>query len=198
VGADVGEVGIGGGELDDEGAVVWAGAAGELGAGAGLELVIALDQGEVVRDDGRRAMGGGVDDALPASLEGLRVDVLAVVELGAGDQVEGELGGLGVGLPAGGRVGDELAALEVVVGEGVEELVLDLGALVLLRVVGVDALGVAQVPVERLPGARAALGATGKARASERSERARRQAALDKGAAAHHCLINCHGFLLIS
>ena len=75
-------------------------------------------------------------------------DGIAVVELGALHQVEGELGGVGVGLPGLGGLRDELLLLPVIAQQGVEELGLDLGALGLLGVVGVDGDGLVDVELE--------------------------------------------------
>ena len=63
-------------------------------------------------------------------------------------QVEGELGGFVVGLPRVGRLRDELVGVIVEVGEGVEQDVADLGALVLVEVVGIDAVRVGDVVLD--------------------------------------------------
>ena len=51
------EVGVGGSQLDDEGLVIRAGNAGQLGSITGKQIVIALDHGKVVGDLGRTILG---------------------------------------------------------------------------------------------------------------------------------------------
>ena len=195
VGDDVGEVGHGGGQLHLEGVLVGAGDAGELLGVALGDGVVAHDGREVVGDLGGRGHLG-VADALPRTLEALGVDGVAVVELGTLDQVEGPLGGVGAGLPGLGGLGDDLLLVPVVVGEGVEQDVLDLGALGLLGVVGIDGDGVIDVELHGATGSGTGAG-TGVllSAACEGSERTCGEAARDEGTTTHHQLIR-HSFLL--
>ncbi len=125
------EVGVGGSQLDDEGLVIRAGNAGQLGSVTSKQIIIALDHGKVVGDLGRTILGSdgrlGVDQALPTELEGLGSNVVTVVELGLLD-LEGELGGVVVSLKGLASQRNDLALLVIVLRQSVEELVLDLSA----------------------------------------------------------------------
>jgi len=68
--------------------------------------------------------------------------------------LEGELGGVVVSLKGLASQRNDLALLGVVLRQSVEELVLDLSALILLDVVGVDADRVVDVEVQRRTGVR--------------------------------------------
>ena len=145
--ADVGEVGVEPEEsFDHEGVVVGAGDALELVGLSGGELGVTIDHGEVVADRGGVLRGGvGVQDALPALLEGLGGDGGAVVELGALHEVEGELVGGVVDVPGLGGEAHELVLGEVIGGEGVKELVAHHHTLILLEVIRVDGARVVDV-----------------------------------------------------
>ena len=194
VAADVREVRHRGVQLHDEGVVVGAGDAGELRRGTLLHLVVADDGSEVVVNL-RRGRHLRVADALPATLEVSRSDLVAVVELGALHQVEGELGGVVVDLPGLGGLRNDLLLVPVVVAQRVEEDVLDLRALGLLGVVGVDSDGVVDVELHAAVVGTGLAGTTLLAAGCERSECACGQAALHEGATAHHELV-CHTILL--
>ena len=199
--AHIGEVCKSRGELDHEGVIIRAGHARELGCGAIEHLVVALNKGQVIGDDRRgTGVGLGIADALPAVLEALGGNGFAVMELGAALEVEGELGGIVVSLPLIGDEALELLGLEVVGGQRVEQLELNLRALGLLRVVGVDADGVVDVEVDggatssTGTGIRTALLATsGK---SGKSAGCKRTA--DKCATAHHHVIGSHKTAILS
>ena len=163
VGADVGEVGHGGGQLDDEGVLVGAGQTDDLVSLALAHLDCALDGVQVVAN----LAGGGhllVHQTLPATLEGLGVNGVAVVELGALDQVEGVGQAVIRDVPGLGGLGDDLARLPVVVGQGVEEHVLDLGALILLGVVRIDGDRVVDVLLEGATSRGSGTGSAGRTR----------------------------------
>lgn len=106
----------------------------------------------MIGDLGRAVLGSdgrlGVDQTLPGELEGLGGNVVTVVELGLLD-LEGELGGVVVGLEGLASQRDDLTLLGIIRGQSVEELVVDLSALVLLDVVRVDADRVVDVEVQR-------------------------------------------------
>ena len=193
--ADVGEVGVRLDELHDEGVVVGAGDALEFGRLALGHLGVALDHREVVGDVGGRRLGGlGVANALPGLLERLGGHGGAVVELGALHEGEGELVGGVVGLIGLGGQALELALLEVVRHECVEELVADLHALVFLGVVRVDGDRVVDVVVQRaaggLAGGGGGVGAALLAAGGEGGERAGGQAALHERAPTHRGLVH--------
>ena len=80
----------------------------------------------MIGDLGRTVLGSdsrlGVDQALPTELEGLGGNVVTVVELGLLD-LEGELGGVVVGLEGLASQRDNLALLGVIRGQSVEQLV---------------------------------------------------------------------------
>ena len=203
VGGDEGEVGVGGSQLDDEGLIVGAGDTGELGSVTGKQIVIALDHGKVISDLGRTILGSdsrlGVDQALPTELEGLGGNVVTVVELSLLD-LEGELGGVVVSLKGLAGQRNDLALLGVVRGQRVEELVLDLSALVLLDVVGVDADRVVDVEVQRRTGLRTGSVATLLAARGKKSHGARSEGAANKGATTHNGLVEhriSHAILLM-
>ena len=199
--AHIGEVCEGRGELDHEGVVVRAGHAGELSCRAVEHLVIALDEGQVIRNDRRGAgVGVGVADALPAVLEALGGNGLAVMELGAALKVEGELGGVVIGLPGIGNQALELLGLKVIGGQRVEQLELDLRALRLLRIVGVDADGIVDVEVDggARSSTRAGIGAALLAAGSESCESTGRKRTADKCATAHHQVIGSHKTAILS
>ena len=199
--AHIGEVCESRGELDHEGIVVRAGHAGELGCGAIEHLVVALNEGQVIGDDrGGTGIGLGIADTLPAILEALGGNRLAVVELGAALEVEGVLGGVVVGLPGIGDQALELLGLEVIGGQRIEQLELNLRALGLLRVVGVDANRVVDVEIDggttssTGTGIRTALLAT----SGKSSESAGCKRTADKCATAHHHVIGSHKTAILS
>ena len=188
VAADGQEVGHGGRKGHDEGLVVRAAEAGNLLGGAAGHLVIAHDGRQVVAD----LAGGGhgrVDEALPAALEGLGGHGVAVVELGV-LEVEGEDGVVVADLPGRGSLGLDVGLVPVPLHQGVKQNVADLGALGLLKVIGVDGDGVGDVVLEGaavscLDGG-IALGGRGVlvlAAGREGCEGAGGQATLDEGAA---------------
>ena len=188
VAADGQEVGHGGGQGHDEGLVVRAGEAGDLlGATLG-HLVIAHDGRQVVADL-TRGGHGGVDQTLPAALEGLGGHGVAVVELGV-LEVEGEDGVVVVDLPGLGSLGLDVGLVPVPLHQGVKQDVADLGALGLLKIVGVDGHRVGDVVLEgaavrSLDGglALAGRGVAVLAAGREGGEGAGSQTALDEGAA---------------
>ena len=197
------EVGVGGSQLDDEGLVIRAGNAGQLGSVTGKQVVIALDHGKVVGDLGRTILGSdgrlGVDQALPTELEGLGGNVVTVVELGLLD-LEGELGGVVVSLEGLASQRNDLALLVIVLRQSVEELVLDLSALILLDVVGVDADRVVDVEVQRRTGLRTGSVAALLAACGKKSHGARSEGAANKGATTHNGLVEhriSHAILLM-
>ena len=200
---DEGEVGVSGRQLDDEGLIVGASNTAELGSVAGKQIVIALDHGKVVGDLGRTILGSdgrlGVDQALPTELEGLGSNVVTVVELGLLD-LEGELGGVVVSLKGLASQRNDLALLGVVLRQSVEELVLDLSALILLDVVGVDADRVVDVEVQRRTGVRSGSVAALLAARGKKSHGARSEGAANKGATTHNGLVEhriSHAILLM-
>ena len=197
------EVGVGGSQLDDEGLVIRAGNAGQLGCITGKQIVIALDHGKVVGDLGRTILGSdgrlSVDQALPTELEGLGSNVVTVVELGLLD-LEGELGGVVVSLEGLASQRNDLALLVIVLRQSVEELVLDLSALILLDVVGVDADRVVDVEVQRRTGLRSGSVAALLAACGKKSHGARSEGAANKGATTHNGLVEhriSHAILLM-
>ena len=197
------EVGVGGSQLDDEGLVIRAGDTGQLGSVTGNQVVIALDHGEVIGDLGRTILGSdgrlSVDQALPAELEGLGGNVVTVVELSLLD-LEGELGSVVVGLERLTSQRDDLALLVIVLGQSVEELVLNLSALVLLDVVRVDADRVVDVEVQRRTGLGTGSVAALLAACGKKSHGARSEGAANKGATTHNGLVEhriSHAILLI-
>ena len=201
---DIGEVSVSVGEGDHEGVIVRAGETRHLLGLASSQLVIAGDHGKVITDDrGALGVGGGVHDALPAILPVGSEDVGAVVELGL-LEVEGELSGVVVRLPALARERLELAGLEVVLGKGVEQLEADLGALVLLQVVRLDADRVVDVVAQGAAlGATSGCGTTGRGATlgatRERGERASSEGSAHEVTAVEHRLLLleiCHAFLL--
>ena len=130
------EVAHRGGEGDLEGLLVHSLHAGELRGLAVDHVLVAGDGGQVVADLAR-GLHLGIEQALPAALEGSGVDLVTVVE---GGVLQGEGVGqtvLGNRVALGRGVGP-LVLLEVPVDQGVEEDLADLGALGLLQVVGVD------------------------------------------------------------
>ena len=200
---DEGEVGVSGSQLDDEGLIVGAGNTAELGSVTGKQIVIALDHGKVIGDLGRAVLGSdsrlGVDQTLPTELEGLGGNVVTVVELGLLD-LEGELGGVVVGLEGLASQRDDLALLGVVRGQSIEQLVLDLSALILLDVVGVDADRVVDVEVQRRTGLRTGSVAALLAACGKKSHGARSKGTADKGATTHNGLVEhriSHAILLM-
>ena len=201
--SDVGEIGVCGSQLNDEGLIVGAGDTGQLGSFASDQIVIALDHGKVIGDLGRTILFSdgrlGVDQTLPAKLEGLGGDIVAVMELGL-LELEGELGGVVVGLEGLASQRDDLALLEVVLGQSVKQLVLDLGALILLDVVGVDADRVVDVEVQRRTGLRTGSVAALLAACGKKSHGARSKGAANKGATTHNGLVEhriSHAILLM-
>ena len=200
--SDKGEVGISGRQLNDESLVVGAGDARQLVSVAGKQVVVALNHGKVIGDLGRTVLGSdgrlGVDQTLPAELEGLGGNVVTVVELGLLD-LEGELGGVVVGLEGLASQRNDLALLVVVLGQSIKQLVLDLSALVLLDVVGVDADRVVDVEVQRRTGIRTGSVATLLAACGKKSHGARSEGAANKGATTHNGLVEhriSHAILL--
>ena len=195
---DEGEVGVSGRQLDDEGLIVGASNTAELGSVTGKQVVIALDHGKVIGDLGRAVLGSdgrlGVDQTLPTELEGLGGNVVTVVEL------EGELGGVVVGLKGLASQRNDLALLGVIRGQSVKELVLDLSALVLLDIVGVDADRVVDVEVQRRTGLRTGSVAALLAACGKKSHGARSKGTADKGATTHNGLVEhriSHAILLM-
>ena len=200
---DEGEVGVSGRQLDDEGLIVGASNTAELGSVTGKQVVVALDHGKVIGDLGRAVLGSdgrlGVDQTLPTELEGLGGNVVTVVELGLLD-LEGKLGGVVVGLKGLASQRNDLALLGVVRGQSVKELVLDLSALVLLDIVGVDADRVVDVEVQRRTGLRTGSVAALLAACGKKSHGARSEGAADKGATTHNGLVEhriSHAILLM-
>ena len=200
---DEGEVGVSGRQLDDEGLIVGASNTAELGSVTGKQVVIALDHGKVIGDLGRAVLGSdsrlGVDQTLPSELEGLGGNVVTVVELGLLD-LEGELGGVVVGLEGLASQRDNLALLGVIRGQSVEQLVVNLSALVLLDVVGVDADRVVDVEVQRRTGLRTGSVAALLAACGKKSHGARSKGTADKGATTHNGLVEhriSHAILLM-
>ena len=200
---DEGEVGVSGRQLDDEGLIVGASNTAELGSVTGKQVVIALDHGKVIGDLGRAVLGSdgrlGVDQTLPTELEGLGGNVVTVVELGLLD-LEGELGGVVVGLKGLASQRNDLALLGVIRGQSVKELVLDLSALVLLDIVGVDADRVVDVEVQRRTGLRTGSVAALLAACGKKSHGARSEGAANKGATTHNGLVEhriSHAILLM-
>ena len=134
--------------------------------------------------------GGGhgrVDEALPAALEGLGGHGVAVVELGV---LEVEDGVVVADLPGRGSLGLDVGLVPVPLHQGVKQNVADLGALGLLKVVGVDGDGVGDVVLEgaavrSLDGGIALVGRGVPVLAAGREgcEGAGGQATLDEGAA---------------
>ena len=121
------------------------------------------------------------------------------MELGLLD-LEGELGGVIVGLEGLASQRDNLALLVVVGGQSVEQLVVDLGALILLDVVGVDANRVVNVEVQRRTGLRTGSVAALLAACGKKSHRARSEGAANKGATTHNGLVEhriSHAILLM-
>ena len=200
---DEGEVGVSGNQLDDEGLIVGASNTAELGSVTGKQVVIALDHGKVIGDLGRTVLGSdgrlGVDQTLPTELEGLGGNVITVVELGLLD-LEGKLGGVVVGLKRLASQRNDLALLGVISGQSVKELVLDLSALVLLDIVGVDADRVVDVEVQRRTGLRTGSVAALLAACGKKSHGARSKGAANKGATTHNGLVEhriSHAILLM-
>ena len=200
---DEGEVSVSGRQLDDEGLIVGARNTAELGSVTGKQVVITLNHGKVIGDLGRTVLGSdgrlGVDQTLPTELEGLGGNVVTVVELGLLD-LEGKLGGVVVGLKGLASQRNDLALLGVVRGQSVKELVLDLSALVLLDIVGVDADRVVDVEVQRRTGLRTGSVATLLATCGKKSHGARSKGAANKGATTHNGLVEhriSHAILLM-
>ena len=201
--SDKGEVSVSRGQLDDESLVVGAGDARQLVSVAGKQVIVALDHGEVIRDLGRTVLGSdgrlGIDQALPTELEGLGGNVVTVVELGLLD-LEGELGGVVVSLEGLASQRNDLALLVVVLGQSIKQLVLNLSALVLLDVVGVDADRVVDVEVQRRTGLRTGSVAALLAACGKKSHGARSEGAANKGATTHNGLVEhriSHAILLM-
>ena len=201
--SDKGEVGISGRQLNDESLVVGAGDARQLVSVAGNQVVVALNHGEVVGNLGRTVLSSdgrlGVDQTLPAKLEGLGGDVVAVVELSLLD-LEGELGGVVVGLKGLASQRNDLALLVVVLGQSIKQLVVDLSALILLDVVGVNADRVVDVEVQRRTGLRTGSVAALLAACGKKSHGARSEGAANKGATTHNGLVEhriSHAILLM-
>ena len=142
----IGEVGIGGGELDHEGLVIGRGDAREDVGLAGSQCVIAVHHGDVVgHGRGAVSVGLGIHQTGPATYERLGIHGVAVVELAALLEGEGELGAVVIGSPRLSGGGYELALLVIEVGKAVKHLIANLSALGLLAVVGVDGHGVVDV-----------------------------------------------------
>ena len=147
MGADERPLGHGRDQVEDERVIIRAGDAGDLVGLARLHLLGALDGVEVVGNV-RGGLHRWVADALKAALEVLCLHGVTVVELAVLADVEGPLGRVVVGLPGLGRRRLKLLGVVVVLGEGIEQALRDLGALGLLRVVGVDGNGVVDVVLQ--------------------------------------------------
>ena len=114
--------------------------------------------------------------------------------------LEGELGGVVVSLKGLASQRNDLALLGVVLRQSVEELVLDLSALILLDVVGVDADRVVDVEVQRRTGLRTGSVAALLAACGKKSHGARSKGTADKGATTHNGLVEhriSHAILLM-
>ena len=121
------------------------------------------------------------------------------MELGLLD-LEGKLGGVVVGLKRLASQRNDLALLGVIRGQSVKELVLDLSALVLLDIVGVDADRVVDVEVQRRTGLRTGSVAALLAACGKKSHGARSEGAANKGATTHNGLVEhriSHAILLM-
>ena len=95
---------------------------------------------------------------------------------------------------------NDLALLVIVLRQSVEELVLDLSALILLDVVRVDADRVVDVEVQRRTGVRSGSVAALLAARSKKSHGARSEGAANKGATTHNGLVEhriSHAILLM-
>ena len=200
---DKGEVSVSGSQLDDEGLIIGASDAGQLGSVTSNQIVVALDHGKVIGDLGRTILFSDsrlrIDQTLPTELKGLGGNVVTVVELGLLD-LEGKLGGVVVGLKGLASQRNDLALLGVISGKSVKELVLDLSALVFLDIVGVDADRVVDVEVQRRTGLRTGSVAALLAACGKKSHGARSKGAADKGATTHNGLVEhriSHAILLM-
>ena len=121
------------------------------------------------------------------------------MELGLLD-LEGELGGVVVSLKGLASQRNDLALLVIVLRQSVEELILDLSALILLDVVGVDADRVVNVEVQRRTGLRTGSVAALLAACGKKSHGARSEGAANKGATTHNGLVEhriSHAILLM-
>ena len=121
------------------------------------------------------------------------------MELGLLD-LEGKLGGVVVGLKGLASQRNDLALLGVIRGQSVKELVLDLSALVLLDIVGVDADRVVDVEVQRRTGLRTGSVAALLAACGKKSHGARSKGTANKGATTHNGLVEhriSHAILLM-